>query len=197
MKGDVMMTPRQQEIVDQAIAVISRRGIQALTIRNIADGIGISEPAIYRHFASKTDVLLAILDALEHEIFGSSAVVGGGTAVATITSHFARLFDHLEKSPDLAAVVFSDEVFMNDQRLAARVRDLMERSLSGMEGIIHHGQRTAEFRADVPAMELALMMVGTIRLIVRRWHLSGFSFELADRGTNALDSFIMLIASPA
>ena len=53
-----MLTERQQEILDKSIEIISRKGIQGLTIKNLSKEIGISEPAIYRHFESKTDILL-------------------------------------------------------------------------------------------------------------------------------------------
>ena len=56
-----MMTKRQEEITKEAIKLISEKGIQGLTIKNLSKRIGISEPAIYRHFEGKTDILLNLL----------------------------------------------------------------------------------------------------------------------------------------
>jgi len=52
-----MLTDRQIEIINKSIDIIATKGIQGLTIKNLSKEIGISEPAIYRHFESKTDIL--------------------------------------------------------------------------------------------------------------------------------------------
>lgn len=58
-------TKRQQEIIDISIALIADKGIQSLTIKNISQCLGISEPAIYRHFASKFEIQMAVLESFE------------------------------------------------------------------------------------------------------------------------------------
>ncbi|MCK5675079.1 MAG: helix-turn-helix transcriptional regulator, partial [Spirochaetales bacterium] len=47
------LTKRQRQIIDISINIISERGIQDLTMKNLSSQLGISEPAIYRHFESK------------------------------------------------------------------------------------------------------------------------------------------------
>ena len=46
-------TDRQIEIMEAATNRISKYGIQNLTIKTLAEDIGLSEPALYRHFKSK------------------------------------------------------------------------------------------------------------------------------------------------
>lgn len=48
-------TVRQKQIIQQSIQLIADKGIQGLTIKNISKSIGISEPAIYRHFDNKNN----------------------------------------------------------------------------------------------------------------------------------------------
>ena len=57
-----MLTERQQQIIEESIKIIDDKGIQGLTIKNLSKAIGISEPGIYRHFESKTEILLSILN---------------------------------------------------------------------------------------------------------------------------------------
>jgi len=49
-------TKRQTQIIQASVAIIATKGIQGLTMKKIAASIGISEPAIYRHFASKNEI---------------------------------------------------------------------------------------------------------------------------------------------
>ena len=62
------LTERQGEILDASINIISKKGIQNLTIKNISNEIGFSEPAIYRHFESKIEILLTILSMFENQM---------------------------------------------------------------------------------------------------------------------------------
>lgn len=56
---------RQNQIIQESIQLIANKGIQGLTIKNISKAIGISEPAIYRHFENKDDIILAIISTMK------------------------------------------------------------------------------------------------------------------------------------
>jgi TetR/AcrR family transcriptional regulator, fatty acid metabolism regulator protein len=193
------MTSRQQEIIEQSIELIARRGIQELTIRNLSREIGISDPAIYRHFASKTDILLGVLDLLERETLGrlaggeppSSAAEGGVREV--LEAHFESLFTRLAAAPALSAVIFADEAFLNEEPLVRKVRDLMERTQAGIERLIERGQSTGELTREVSAGSLATMLVGAVRLLVRRRHIGGAAPDIAVEGKRLVRDFLALV----
>ena len=52
---------RQKTIIDEALNIIHEGGYEALSIRELANRVKISEPAIYRHFLNKEDIILGIL----------------------------------------------------------------------------------------------------------------------------------------
>jgi AcrR family transcriptional regulator len=53
---------RRAAIVDAALHVFSARSYRGATTADIARGAGVTEPILYRHFASKRDLFLACLD---------------------------------------------------------------------------------------------------------------------------------------
>ena len=61
-KTDFEMSDRQKEIIDVSLELIAEKGIQGLTIKNLAKKIGFSESATYRHYENKTQILIAVLD---------------------------------------------------------------------------------------------------------------------------------------
>ncbi len=69
------LTIRQEEIINASIEIISEKGIQNLTIKNLSKAIGISEPAIYRHFDCKMDILLTILSKFENYILAYKSII--------------------------------------------------------------------------------------------------------------------------
>jgi len=177
-------TDRQQEIIDQALQLISEQGIEKLTYRNLAGRLGISEPAFYRHFSSKTEIILGILvyfDGLRQELFerirSSSA-----DSLSAIEAVFLKHFELFEKNPALAMILFPDEIRQNRKELAAKVLDMMKRGQENITAIIAAGIKQGEIRPDVDKEQLALVITGTLRLLVTRWRLEGYSDDLQQQG---------------
>ncbi len=54
------LTRRQEEFVQAAIELVRAEGWSALTLRRLAARLGVSDPALYRHFAGKGDLALAV-----------------------------------------------------------------------------------------------------------------------------------------
>ncbi|MBN1835147.1 MAG: TetR/AcrR family transcriptional regulator, partial [Spirochaetales bacterium] len=123
-------TGRQKEIIEHALQLIAERGIEKLTYRNLAPALGISEPAFYRHFGSKAEILLGILvyfEGVRRQLFedvqarhpGSLGALGALEAV--ITSHL-ELF---QTKPALTTLLFPEEIRQGRKELEAKVRETM------------------------------------------------------------------------
>jgi AcrR family transcriptional regulator len=54
---------RKGEILDSALCVFAERGYDNGSMREIAKGVGVSEPALYRHFPGKEALFLALIRA--------------------------------------------------------------------------------------------------------------------------------------
>jgi AcrR family transcriptional regulator len=50
----------RERIIEQALLLFSNDGVDATSLKDIAVKVGISEPAIYRHFVSKADLVWEI-----------------------------------------------------------------------------------------------------------------------------------------
>ena len=177
-------TNRQKEIIEASIRLIDKNGIQNLTIKHLAEEMKISEPAIYRHFESKFDILLAILENFNEETKQSlaGADISGKNGPEKIKYIFTKHMDIFTKNPSLASVVFSEEIFQNDKRLSEMVYGIMKSRISAITAIIKTGQKEGTFRNDIPAKLIALALTGSLRLIVTDWRLSGRSFDLREAG---------------
>jgi len=60
----MLVAARRTQILDAAITVFSEKGFHRATIKEIAQVAGIADGTIYTYFASKDEVLLAVLDRL-------------------------------------------------------------------------------------------------------------------------------------
>jgi len=55
-KGRLSAADRRQQIIEQAVKVFARHGVEGTRTRDIAEECGINEALLYRHFASKEDI---------------------------------------------------------------------------------------------------------------------------------------------
>jgi TetR/AcrR family transcriptional regulator, fatty acid metabolism regulator protein len=184
------LTDRQKEIIDVSIKIIAQKGIQQLTIKNISKSMGISEPALYRHFDSKMEILLAILSNFKKNIDTISANINSNntSSIDQIESIMINHFKKFTVNPALAAVIFSEEIFQNDKRLAEQVNLIMQLNQDMIVKIIEKGQQNNEIRNDIPENQLSIMIMGTLRLMVTKWRLSKYSFDLEQEGADLLNS---------
>lgn len=172
-------TVRQNQIIQESIQLIAKKGIQKLTIKNISKAVGFSEPAIYRHFENKNDIILGIISVLKdttgEEIDTETAKNSTIDLIKTmIQNHTNRFIEN----PSLSAIVFSEEIFNNSSLLAKPIRALMKKNQNKLIIMIEKGQRRGDIRCDINATQISLMAIGSFRFLVSKWHLMNYDFDL-------------------
>lgn len=177
-------TTRQEQIVKTALRLIARHGIQYLTIKHIAAAIGFSEPAVYRHFDSKRDIMLAILDYFEEVSLEIKQQLqdDGMTGREKVDYFLQNRYELFTGNRDLAKVIFNEELFMNDAVLSRRILKIIQAHRRLLIRIIREGQREGSIRADIKPDALFYIIIGSMRLLVNRWCYSDFAFDLKSEG---------------
>ncbi len=191
----INFTDRQKEIIEVSIKLIAEKGIQRLTIKNISKNLGITEPAIYRHFESKLDILLAILSYFKSSTGAALERThsAGRSGIEKIEIMFFTHLKQFAEKPALAAVIFSEEIFQNDKRLSGQVAAIMKINMKAMSTFIKQAQQNDKIRNDITKEQLSLIIMGALRLIVTKWRLSDYSFDLEKRGADLWKSIKKLI----
>jgi AcrR family transcriptional regulator len=172
-------TERQNQIIQESIQLIAEKGIQGLTIKNISKAIGISEPAIYRHFENKDDIILAIISTMkqntEEEL---SHVDENNPTIDKIKKMIQGHTDRFIKNPSLTAIIFSEEIFNNNSILAKPIRIMMKLNQNKLIAMIEKGQASGDVRVDIQAEQISLRVIGSFRFLVSKWHIMNFDFDL-------------------
>ncbi len=178
------MTARSEQIVDAAIELLADGGIAALTIKNLADAVGVTEPALYRHFKGKVDILVAILNRLRTDIekLFEESWDHGENVLDHIQAVWSRILQHFATQPSMASVVFSEEMFRHDPRLSEHVSCIMDVVREHLLALVRSKKGRQACRQDVPAKDLVHVIMASLRFIVTRWRLSGHAFDLEKEG---------------
>lgn len=168
-------TDRQNQIIGQSLRLIAEHGIESLTMRNLSKAVGISEPGCYRHFRDKSAILEGILrhynelrKGLFREIRRKSP-----DSLAALQAVIVGHCELLEGTPALVTLLFPEEIRQNRKELRAGVLENMRFGQAQIMEIIAEGRQRGEIRWDVEPEQLALIIQGSLRLLVTAWRLNG------------------------
>jgi len=186
---------RQVQIIQAAIKLMGEGGIQLLTTKNLAREVGVSEPALYRHFSNKVDILHQVLSYLKFRILQrlNSVTSSELSPQEKLRELVGRQFKAFTNRPEVVVVLLSEGLYQNNMELSDLVYSIMQESASFYLQVIRDGQAAGDFRNDVPAERISFMIMGSMRFCVIQWHLSGFSYDLATKGEELLATFFALL----
>jgi TetR/AcrR family transcriptional regulator, fatty acid metabolism regulator protein len=186
------LSERQKEIIKASLEIIAENGIQSLTIKNLSKKIGLVESAIYRHYESKTQILIAILDSITGET-KSNDLTGVESVISFIEKRFENHFLTFTKNPALVSVVFAEDLFQNEPLLVEKTKAKVEKSISEMAKLIKVGQQKGEIRNDIDSEQVSIMINGSVRMLVKQWKMSEYSFDLIIKGADLIHSLKVLL----
>jgi TetR/AcrR family fatty acid metabolism transcriptional regulator len=193
------ITSRQFEIIEAAGKILTNSGVSGLTIKNLAKEMKFSESAIYRHFTSKEEIIIAMLDYLANNIDDrlTEVISDNQTPEEKFTTLFQSQFIFFKQNPHFVVAVFSDGLMEESQRINETISKIMGVKIKHLLPIIKEGQQVGVFTNVITADELIHIVMGTIRLQMFKWRISNFQLDIALRGNSMLQSLLQLIKPQA
>lgn len=193
----IEISSRQLEIIEAAGKLLTVSGVSGLTIKNLAKEMGFSEAALYRHFASKEEIIVALLQYLAANMEERlSAVLKPGDAPA---EKFRKLFDsHLDffkKYPHFVVAVFSDGLMEESDAINNAISQIMSVNIRYLLPIIAEGQQKGIFTQAVNTEELVGIVMGSFRLQILKWRLAKFGFDLKKSGGKNIQALLALLTN--
>lgn len=184
---------RQKIIIDEAINIIHEGGYGSLSIRELASKVKISEPAIYRHFLNKEDIVMGILARIgEFDITLQSDLSNSSSVDNKLLRFIMFHFDFLNNNKEMTSVLFAEEIFNQSDILKNKLMNIIEHRKSLLNAIIEQGITEGHIK-DIGSSEIATMILGFIRLTVLEWRLSMFRFDLRERGNSVVEAIYQMI----
>lgn len=165
----------RQEILNSAITLFARRGILATTMAELARAIHMTPGALYWHFPTKEDLLLAAIEELHQRFVMSFEPMLSQASKMTALQQLQSFVEHTgrflqdNREHGIFYGMVGAEAAENSEDVAQALRDALQVYVMAVANIVRYGQsKTKEFRDDVDAMTLANAIIfGNIGLIVQ------------------------------
>lgn len=190
------LSERQLEIVEAAGRILTRSGISGLTIKNLAKEMQFSESAIYRHFTSKTEIILALLNYLADNMARRFAAQDKKKAPGeAFLSLFQVQCDFFIENPHFVVAVFSDGLMEEGEAINRAVLKIMHVKKNHLEILIQDGQKDGVFTDTIPKERITQIVMGSFRLLMFKWRAEQFSFDLRKESDALMHSLLNLLKS--
>jgi AcrR family transcriptional regulator len=158
LKGDA----RRAQIVEVARLLFAEVGYQQTTTRQLARAADVSDALMYRHFASKDDVLRAVVDqglakfAAMREVTAAGRDRLLGERLMTIGRAFLEVLD---AQVDLLVLFVSERRLLADD---ARLVGFIDLAASGLGAELAARAEAGEVRADLDGYLFARSFMGSL-----------------------------------
>lgn len=152
---------RRAEIAAAALEIVGEYGVQGTTMSRIAEAVGISGPALYKHFAGRTEILEAALDLLQKRVTSWLDSSDHPDAVERLrelgTGHASTVAANYEGvvAPLFEFVAASPRSELKEQ-MGRRQRQTLQRFID----ILEDGQRQGCIRRDIDTLVVAWSLLG-------------------------------------
>ena len=173
---------RQHQIIEAARDLIATKGMDGVTIDAIAEEVGLTEGAIYRHFASKHQILSLLVDDIESNLLDTvrSARDEGDSAVDSLERILEAHLSDVEGRRAVSFIVIAEAMGFDVARLSHRVALMFTHYLELIQAVLDQGIREGSVRPDVNVNAAATTFFGLIQSTATLWALNGYNGRLAE-----------------
>lgn len=190
---------RQAELVVAALQLAARRSPSTITTADLAQAVGITQGAVFRHFPSKEAIWLAAIEQVQGELMerlrqAADAQPDPLSALrAVFLAHVAFVVEH----PGAPRVIFQELQHPEDTPLKAQVRTLMQAYRQLLTQWLRRAQsdRLLAERTDVQAA--AVLFIGAVQGLVMQALISGQVGAMRRQAAAVFDLLLAgLVAAP-
>ncbi len=191
-------TQRQFEIIQAAGKILITSGMNGLTTKSLAKEMGFTESALYRHFKSKHDIIAAMLNFLAENIHQrfEQVISDEQSPEENFKALFNSQFDFFSHNPYFVIAVLSDGLMQESPTINHSIKTIMSIKSQYLLSIVKKAQQQNVFTKDITAEQCVHIITGSFRLLMLKWRMAEFKFNLKKQGQNAIDTMLKLLEKP-
>lgn len=168
---------RRIQILQALAAMLEQPGAERITTSALAARLGVSEAALYRHFASKAQMFEGLIEFIEQSVFTlvNQITERESEPAARARKLVVMVLQFGEKNPGMTRVMVGDALVFENDRLQQRMNQFFDKLESSLRQYLRDaataaGAATPTVDAQVRASVIAAFMVGRLQRFAR----SGF-----------------------
>jgi len=168
---------RKAEIIESARDLMIKKGVQSLTIKNIAGRNKISEAAIYRHFKDKQAILVALIDDLEKNLMREidEPIKHYRNPLVRLREIMKTHMVFTEKKKGMLFAITAESIHFNDDFLRRKILGVIGKYKGKIKLILIEAREKGLLRKDIDLDSSSLAFFGLIQTAIVQFALTNYT----------------------
>ena len=152
---------RRDQIL-QALAAMLEAGPETkITTARLAEEVGVSEAALYRHFPSKTKMFEALIEFAEETVFSRIKLILADEQSAIDASNriLMLLLGFCERNPGIARLLHGEALLGEPERLYVRVVQFYDRLETQLRTVLRQAELQEQMRTSIVLNDAAGLLM--------------------------------------
>ena len=177
---------RQSEIIRVAVELAADKGVDSVTTQDMADAMQLTQGAIFRHFATKDDIWVAVMQWIRDRLMKvlDKAAADATDPLNAIERMFFAHITFISKHPAIPRLMFSELLHKKNSKL----RQLIQGIISGYEakiaGLLESAKSQSLVSDDLDSQSAAVLYIGMIQGLVMQSSIFGGKRSLEQQAEN-------------
>jgi len=161
---------RKLQILQAIAEMLEQPKGEKITTALLAAKLGLSEAALYRHFASKAQMFEGLIEFIEQTVFAlaNKITTDETSGMKQVESTIAMLLGFAQKNRGMTRVLTGDALVNEDERLQARINQLLDRIETTLKQSLRIAVTQGELDADTDVVAHANVLLS---YVIGRWQL--------------------------
>lgn len=185
---------RKAQIVTQMLRLADEIGPDRLSTTDVARAVGLSQPAIFRHFPTKSALWLAVAEDIATRLRNDWATASQAvTPEARLKALVGAQLSAIAQTPALPSILFSRELQVDNPELRDVFHGLLGTFQGHLVAAIRDQQTAGRLHRDVRPEDIAILLTSLVQGVAIRWTLGARSFPLEQEGLRLVDVQLALL----
>jgi AcrR family transcriptional regulator len=190
---------RQAALVDAVLRLAARRNPSGITTGDLAQAVGITQGAVFRHFDSKEAIWLATMAWVTRTLMaqlhtaagldGDDAQATPPNALAALRAVFMAHVDFVTQHPGVSRIIFQELQQPQDTAVKASVRQLMQQYRSLVVRLLNLAKLNNLIAASADVQSASVLFLGSIQGLVMQSLTSGDVASMAPQAAGVFAIF--------
>ena len=159
---------RREEIIRVTLELAAKQGVDDVTTQDMAQAMGVTQGAVFRHFLSKDAIWLAVMQWVRDRLMGvlGRAAEQGRDPLDALQRMFFAQIDFIASHPAIPRVLMSEHLHGRSTALRRLVTEIMLGYEAKIAGLLADAQAQGLARADLDVHAAATLYIGMIQGLV-------------------------------
>ena len=157
--------PTREKIIRVGAEIIVKEGLRKFTAKNIADRLGITDAAIFKHFKSMDDIILEIINRYVSRCSKSAdeAIRKGKSAREILEILLKEHIKVLEETKGAVPILCFELSRSEDKQFSQILKSFVEKYIEKISKIVKEGQEKGCIKPELDPEDTSLFFIGSIQ----------------------------------